>query len=61
MPRILQWVSLILPMRYFLVIIRSILLKSAGLAAMQNEVIALLIFAIAIMSLAVLRFRKRLD
>jgi len=61
MPKILQWISWILPMRYFLVIIRSILLKSAGLAAMQNEVIALLIFAIVIMSLAVLRFRKRLD
>lgn len=61
MPRILQWVSYILPMRYFLVIIRSVLLKAASLAALQNEVIALLIFAIVIMSLAVLRFRKRLD
>ncbi len=61
MPRVLQWVSYALPMRYFLVIIRSVLLKSVSLAALQNEVLALAAFAFVIMSLAVLRFRKRLD
>jgi ABC-2 type transport system permease protein len=61
MPRFLQWVSLFLPMRYFLVIIRSVMLKGAGLLVMMNEVLALLAFAVVIMSLAALRFRKRLD
>ena len=61
MPKVLQWMSYVVPMRYFLVIIRSVLLKATGLAAIKNEVIALAVFATAIMSLAVLRFRKRLD
>ena len=61
MPQFLQWVSAIIPLRYYLVIIRALLLKGVGLAALQNEVIALTIFAVVIMSIAALRFRKRLD
>ena len=41
--------------------IRSVMLKGVGLAPVRSQVIALAIFAVSIMSLAVLRFRKRLD
>jgi ABC-2 type transport system permease protein len=61
MPRFLQYVSAIVPLRYYLVIIRALLLKGVGLSALQNEVLALTIFAIVIMGIAALRFRKRLD
>ncbi|MBK9923799.1 MAG: ABC transporter permease [Anaerolineales bacterium] len=61
MPEFLQWVSAIIPLRYFLVIIRALLLKGVGAAALQNEIIALVIFAIVIMGAASARFRKRLD
>ena len=61
MPRILQWISYIFPLRYYLVIIRSIMIKGVGFAGVQQEVIALAVFGIAIMSVAALRFRKRLD
>jgi ABC-2 type transport system permease protein len=61
MPRFLQYVSAIVPLRYYLVIIRALLLKGVGLNALQNEVIALTIFAVVIMGIAALRFRKRLD
>jgi ABC-2 type transport system permease protein len=61
MPKFLQYVSAIVPLRYYLVIIRALLLKGVGLAALQDEVIALTIFAVVIMSIAALRFRKRLD
>ncbi len=61
MPRFLQYVSAIVPLRYYLVIIRALLLKGVGLSALQNEVIALTIFAVVIMGIAALRFRKRLD
>lgn len=61
MPRFLQLVSAIVPLRYYLVIIRALLLKGVGLPALQNEVIALTIFAVVIMGVAALRFRKRLD
>jgi ABC-2 type transport system permease protein len=61
MPRILQWISYLIPMRYYLVIIRSLLIKGVGASALQGQILALAIFALAIMLLATLRFRKRLD
>lgn len=61
MPKLLQYISTIVPLRYYLVIIRALLLKGVGLPALQNEVIALSIFAVVIMGIAALRFRKRLD
>jgi ABC-2 type transport system permease protein len=61
MPRFLQFVSAIIPLRYFLVIIRTLLLKGVGAAAIQDEIIALAIFGVVIMGAAAMRFRKRLD
>ncbi len=61
MPRVLQALSYAVPLRYFLIIVRGIIIKGAGLAALTREVIALTIFAVVIMSAAAGRFRKRLD
>lgn len=61
MPRFLQFVSYLIPLRYFLVIIRTLLLKGVGAVAIQNEIIALTIFGVLIMGGAAARFRKRLD
>ncbi len=61
MPRFLQLVSYAVPLRYYLVIIRSLLLKGVGVAALQGEIGALALFAILIMGAAAVRFRKRLD
>jgi ABC-2 type transport system permease protein len=61
MPKFLQIVSYAIPLRYYLVVIRSLMLKGAGFAAIQDEVIALILFGIVIMGAAALRFRKRLD
>ncbi len=61
MPRFLQFVSFAIPLRYYLVVIRALMLKGVGIAAIQSELIALTIFGIVIMGAAALRFRKRLD
>ena len=61
MPKFLQIVSYAIPLRYYLTIIRSLLIKGVGLAAIQSEVIALIMFGVVIMGAASLRFRKRLD
>lgn len=61
MPKVLQWVSYAMPLRYYLSIIRALLLKGVGLAAIWGDALALGIFGILIMSAAALRFRKRLD
>jgi ABC-2 type transport system permease protein len=50
-----------MPLRYYLFIIRSLLLKGVGAAALQSEILALSIFGGAIMTAAAMRFRKRLD
>jgi ABC-2 type transport system permease protein len=61
MPKLLQYVSAIVPLRYYLVIIRALLLKGVGASALQGEIIALTIFALVIMGAAATRFRKSLD
>ena len=61
MPTVLRWVSYIIPLRYYLVIIRALLLKGVGASALQDEIIPLAIFGVGIMTAAALRFRKRLD
>jgi ABC-2 type transport system permease protein len=61
MPPVLQWISLLVPLRYYLVIIRALLLKGVGIDMIYDQVIALAIFATVIMGAAALRFRKRLD
>ena len=61
MPPVLQWISHIIPLRYYLIIIRSVLLKGVGAAALTDEIIAMVIFAVVLMGGAALRFRKRLD
>jgi len=61
MPRFLQIISYAIPLRYYLVIVRSLLLKGVGFAALRTEIISLAIFGLVIMTAASLRFRKRLD
>ncbi|MDQ3004425.1 MAG: ABC transporter permease [Chloroflexota bacterium] len=61
MPKFLQIVSYAIPLRYYLVIVRSLLLKGVGFAALQDEIISLALFGVIIMGAAALRFRKRLD
>jgi ABC-2 type transport system permease protein len=61
MPLVLRWISYVIPLRYYLVVIRALLLKGVGAAAIQNEIIALALFGVGIMGAAAMRFRKRLD
>jgi ABC-2 type transport system permease protein len=61
MPRPIQWLTYVVPLRYFLVIIRGLFLKAVGLSALWDETAALLVFGLAILSLSILRFRKKLE
>ena len=61
MPQFLQWLSLLMPLRYYLVIIRALLLKGVGLEMILDQVLALIVFAVVIMTAASVRFHKRLD
>jgi ABC-2 type transport system permease protein len=48
-------------MRYYLVIVRSIILKGVGLSTLWVEALMLLFMGVAILVASVLRFRKKLD
>jgi ABC-2 type transport system permease protein len=61
MPPVLQWLSHLIPLRYYLEIIRSILLKGVGAASLTQEIVALAILGALTVTGAALRFRKRLD
>ena len=61
MPRVLQFVSHAIPLRYYLIVVRGIVLKGVGMPALWPEVIALSIFAVVVITSAATRFKKRLD
>jgi ABC-2 type transport system permease protein len=60
MPKLVQYVTYLIPLRYYIVIIRGIFLKGVGIAELWQQALALFIFGGIILTLSVLRFRKRL-
>ncbi len=60
MPEVIRWLTFINPMRYFLVIIRGIFLKGVGIDILWKQLVFLLIMGLAVITLSVLRFRKKI-
>ncbi|MDZ4862844.1 MAG: ABC transporter permease [Gemmatimonadota bacterium] len=61
MPLPAQWLGLLLPLTYFLEVLRGILLRGVGASALWPELLALCGFAVCILTLSVRRFHKTLD
>jgi ABC-2 type transport system permease protein len=61
MPDWAQAIGEMLPLTHFLRIVRGITLKGTGFADMQTDVLALVLFTLAAMALALFRFRRTLD
>lgn len=61
MPQIIQWITYIIPLRYFMTIIRGIILKGIGIADLWLQLLAMLGLGILIFGLSVQRFQKRID
>jgi len=61
MPKALQWISTVIPLRYYLIIVRSVVLKGVGIEAVLDETLTLAVFGVITMGVAALRLRKRLD
>jgi ABC-2 type transport system permease protein len=59
MPRLAQYITYLIPIRYFLVIVRSIFLKGVGFSALANQFIALFILGTSFFLTSLLLFRKR--
>jgi ABC-2 type transport system permease protein len=58
MPMIIQWLTFLNPLRYFLIIIRGIYLKGTGFAVLWPQMAALAILGMVLLSLAASRFKK---
>ena len=61
MPTIIQYVSYVIPLRYYFIIVRGLFLKGVGLDILWPQALALFIFGSVILSMSVLRFQKRLE
>jgi len=61
MPRIIQYATYLIPLRYFLEIVRGVFLKGAGIAELWPQALALFALGVAILTLAVVRFRETLE
>ena len=60
MPIYIKWFSYTLPLTYYLDIIRGIVLKGAGLDVIWPQTLVLIIFAIILMFVSIMRFRKKI-
>jgi ABC-2 type transport system permease protein len=61
MPVVLKYISLLDPLRHYVAIVRGILLKGVGLEVLLPNAIALILFAVILMSISVNRFRSQLS
>jgi ABC-2 type transport system permease protein len=61
MPKTIQWITYIIPLRYFMTIIRGIILKGIGIVDLWQELLAMFVIGVSILGMSVLRFQKRLD
>jgi len=60
MPEVIQYFTLINPMRYYLIIIRGIFLKGVGIDILWTNFLVLLLFGIFVITMSTLRFQKKI-
>ncbi|MGA7614278.1 MAG: ABC transporter permease [Thermoanaerobaculia bacterium] len=61
MPRVLQFLTHVIPARYFISIIKGLFLKGVGFSVLAMDTMFLAIFAAVLLVIANLTFRKRLE
>jgi ABC-2 type transport system permease protein len=59
MPRVIQWLTVAIPLRYFLVIVRGIFLKGVGFHVLWTQFAALGAWGVIVLTLAAVRSHKR--
>ncbi len=61
MPKILQWLSLFMPPRWFIIIIKNIMLKGTGLMYVWKETLILVVMTSLFLGLSIRKFKIRLE
>ncbi|MHB8579205.1 MAG: ABC transporter permease [Ignavibacteriaceae bacterium] len=61
MPKIVQYITYLIPLRYYITILRAVILKGASFKELLPETGMLLIMGILILVASAMRFKKRLE
>jgi ABC-2 type transport system permease protein len=61
MPPVVQYLSYLNPLRYFMEIVRGIFLKGVGVAVLWPQMVCLFVYGTAVLLFSAARFRKTLD
>ena len=61
MPTVLQWVSAIVPPRYYIEAMRKLMIMGVGIEQVLRETGILLLMLVVLMTLALVKFNKRLE
>jgi ABC-2 type transport system permease protein len=61
MPPVVQWLTYLNPLRYFMEIVRGVFLKGVGLEVLWPNIAALAVYGVLVLSLSAMRFHKTLD
>jgi ABC-2 type transport system permease protein len=60
MPLFFQWLGYLLPLTYYLQILRGIILKGIGLSMLWTEVLALIVFITVMLIISIRKFQKKI-
>jgi ABC-2 type transport system permease protein len=61
MPKVVQYLTYLNPLRYFIEIVRGLFLKGVGISVLWPQMVALAVFGVSVITLSALRFQKKLD
>ena len=61
MPRILQWVSALMPPKYYISAMRKLLIMGVGIQHVVSEIVVLSGMTVLFLTAALLKFNKRLE
>ena len=61
MPRVVQYLTYLNPIRYFMEIVRGVFLKGVGISILWPQMLVLGVYGVVILALSAIRFHKTLD
>lgn len=61
MPEVIQWITYLNPLRYFMEILRGVFLKGTGVESLWPQLLAMAVIGVVILLISAARFQKRLD
>lgn len=61
MPVVLQWLSDIIPAKWYILAVKKVMIEGLGLVAVWKEIIILSVMAVALIVLSLVKFKDRLE